>query len=119
MARLAEHQFDVSSDLAGEGTEVISFDGACAASHAPEMEQRLAAAFSPDQADIVVDLRGLRSVDSALLRLLVQNRTRAQQRGTRFSLIRPHARVWRIFVLTGLSQSFTTYSSLREALLEP
>ena len=119
MARLAEHHSGVSSDLVGESTEVITLDGAFAVSRAPEVEQRLAAAFSPDQADVVVDLRGVRSVDSAMLTLLVQSRTRAQQRGTRFSLIRPHRRVWRLFVLTGLGQNFTTYSSLQEALLEP
>lgn len=119
MTRLAEHHTGVSSDIVGGRTEVITLDGDFDVSHAPEVGERLSAALSPEQANIVVDLRGVRFLDSALLALLVRSRTRAQQRGTRFALIRPHARLWRVFVLTGLSHSFAAYSSLQEALVEP
>ena len=117
MTHLAEHQVGVSRDVVGEGTQVITLDGDFDISRTPRLEEQLYAAFSAERHDVVVDLRGVRFLDSALLTLLVRGRTRAQQRGTRFALIRPHARAWRVFVLTGLSQSFASYSSLREALL--
>jgi anti-sigma B factor antagonist len=118
MTRLAEHQAVVSSDTIDGRTEVITLDGEFDLSRATEVEQQLSDAFGPDNTDIVVDLRGVRFLDLAVLRALLRGMARAQQQGRRFGLIRPHALVWRIFVLTGLSERFSTYSSIREALSE-
>jgi anti-anti-sigma factor len=66
--------------------------------------------------DILVDLRGVSFLDSTMLQLLLREMGRANERGTGFALIRPNALVWRVFVLTGLSQHFVTHASLHEAL---
>jgi anti-sigma B factor antagonist len=118
MTRLAQQQAVVSSDTIDGRTEVITLDGEFDLSGAGELEQRLSAAFGPDQTNIVVDLRGVRFLDGAVLQVLLRGLTQAQEQGTRFGLIRPHALVWRVFVLTGLSERFPTHSSVREALSE-
>ena len=79
------------------------------------MERRLSGASAPNQ-DVLVDLRGVRFLDPAVLEVLLRGVTRASGRGTRFGLIRPHALVWRGFVLTGTSRRFSNYSSIQEAL---
>lgn len=118
MTRLAQQETAVSSDLVGQRTEVITLDGEFDVSNAPEVEQRLSAAFGPERVDIVVDLRGVRFIDLTVLQVLLRGVARAAERGTRFALIRPHALVWRVFVLTGLSERFASYTSIQEALSE-
>jgi anti-sigma B factor antagonist len=118
MTRFAQDQVGVSSDVVGEHTEVVTLDGEFDMSNAADVEQRLSAAFASEQANIVVDMRGVRFLDATMLKVLLRGRTRAKERGTRFALIRPNALVWRVFVLTGLSDCFPTYPSLREASLE-
>jgi anti-anti-sigma factor len=116
MTRLAQQEAVVSSDVVGNSTEVITLDGEFDLSNVPEVEQRLSDAF--DRADILVDLRGVQFLDMAVLQVLVRGVAQARDRGTRFGLVRPHALVWRVFVLTGLSERFANYSSIQEALSE-
>jgi anti-sigma B factor antagonist len=118
MTRLAQQQTEVSSEVVGGHTEVITLDGEFDLAKAPEVEQRLVDALGPEQADVLVDLRGVRFLDSTMLHALVRGKTQASERGAQFGLIRPHARVWRVFVLTGFSERFPSYSSIREALAE-
>src|SRR5918912_3152616 len=59
MTRLAQQEVGVSSDVVGEGTEVIALDGDFDVSHAPAVEQRLSAVLTHEQATIVIDLRGV------------------------------------------------------------
>jgi len=104
--------------VVGQGTEVLTLDGEFDMSDAPELERRLSASSGPRQGGIVVDLRGVTFLDSTMLRVLVRAMAQAQEHGTRFDLIRPHSLVWRVFVLTGLSERFPNYSSIQEALAE-
>jgi anti-sigma B factor antagonist len=118
MTRLAQQETAVSSDVVDERTEVITLDGEFDVSNAPEVEQRLSAALGPERGGVLVDLRGVRFLDLTVLQVLLRGVARATERGTRFALIRPHPLVWRVFVLTGLSERFATYSSIQEALSE-
>jgi anti-sigma B factor antagonist len=118
MARTAHSRGSVSSDVVAGGTEILALDGEFDLSNSADVEQRLSAASGPEGKDILVDLRGVRFVDSTMLQVLIRGLTRASQRGTGFALIRPNALVWRVFVLTGLSAHFLSYSSLHEALSE-
>jgi anti-sigma B factor antagonist len=51
---------------------------------------------------VVVDLRGLRFLDSSGLRLIVETDALARQDGFNFTLVRGPTTVQRLFVLTGL-----------------
>ena len=115
MTRLAQQQAAVSSDVVDEHTEVVTLDGEFNRLSAPEVERQLSGALGTEQ-DVLVDLRGVRFLDPAVLEVLLRGVARASGRGTRFDLIRPHALVWRVFVLTGLSARFPNYSSIQEAL---
>jgi len=109
----------VSTDVVGAGTEILSLDGEFDMANCGEVERCLSdAALGREPPDILVDLRGVSFLDGTLLHLLLRGLSKANERGTGFALIRPNALVWRVFVLTGLSERFVTYSSLREALSE-
>jgi stage II sporulation protein AA (anti-sigma F factor antagonist) len=119
MTRTTESPASVSTDTVGAGTEILSLDGEFDMSNCAEVERRLSdAALGREPPDIVVDLRGVSFLDSTVLELLLRELKKANERGSGFALIRPNALVWRVFVLTGVSERFVTYSSLREALSE-
>jgi anti-anti-sigma factor len=116
MARAAQYQGSVSSEVVAGGTRILTLDGEFDVSNSAEFERRLSEASELEPADIVVDVRGVSFADSTMLQVLLRAVTRANRRGTRFALIRPNALVWRAFILTGLSERFLSYSSLHEAL---
>ena len=118
MARAAQYLGSVSTDVVAGGTEIVALDGEFDLSNCADFERRLLEASGPAPTDILVDLRGVSFVDSTTIQVLVRGLMRAKERGTGFALIRPNALVWRVFVLTGLSTLFLSYSSLHEALLE-
>ena len=118
MTRLAQQESAVSSDVVDGRTEVITLDGEFDLSNAPEVEQHLFDAFGAEQGKVLVDLRGVRFLDVATLQVLIRGMTHAKEQGTWFGLVRPNTLVWRVFVLTGLSERFPTYSSIQEALSE-
>ena len=51
-----------------------------------------------------------------MLSLLIRGLRRAGENEVSFVLVRPNSRIWRVFVLTGLSEHFTSWSSLHEAV---
>jgi anti-anti-sigma factor len=116
MARVLRYEGSVSSDVVAGGTELVALDGELDMSNVGEFERHLSEGSSQEPTDILVDLRGVRSLDSGMLRALLRALTRADERGTGFALIRPNALVWRVFVLTGLSVRFLSYASVHEAL---
>lgn len=116
MARAAQAQGSISSDVVAGGTEILTLDGEFDVSNCAGFARRLSEASEPEAPDILVDLRGVSFLGSTLLHALVRGLTRANERGTGFALIRPNALVWRVFVLTGLNARFLNYASLHEAL---
>ena len=95
---------------------MLTLEGECDLVTAPEFEQRLNKALDANEADVVIDLWGVSFLDSSILQVLLRGMKRAEREGTGFALIRPNDLVWRVFVLTGTSDRFVTYSSLSEAL---
>ncbi len=105
-----------SSEPAGDLTEVLMLDGAFDRSNAAQVELALGDAIDADRPQLVIDLRGVSFLDSTMLRVLIQGLGDTAARGAQLALIRPHATVWRVFVLTGLSHSFDSFGRLDEAL---
>ena len=91
-------------------------DGAFDRSNAAQLELGLGEAIDAAKPQLVVDLRGVSFLDSTMLRVLLQALGDTAARGAQLALIRPNATVWRVFVLTGLSQSFHSFGRLDEAL---
>jgi anti-anti-sigma factor len=52
---------------------------------------------------LVLDLRGVRFMDSTGLRLVVQTEARARDGGVELSLVRPRSEVQRVFEMAGLA----------------
>jgi anti-anti-sigma factor len=119
MTRVTAGRAGVSSETLGAGTEAIALGGEFDLSNTPEVERRVAAAIDRAQGDIVVDLRGVRFLDSGMLLVLLRGLRGANKQGRRFALVRPPAVVWRVFVLTGFSERFPAYASLSDALADP
>ena len=110
------HQGSCSSEPAGDLAEVLMLDGAFDRSNAAQVELALGDAIDADKPQLVIDLRGVSFLDSTMLRVLIQGLGDTAARGGQLALIRPNATVWRVFVLTGLSQSFHSFGRLDEAL---
>jgi anti-anti-sigma factor len=114
--RHMSHEGCCSSQPAGDLAEVVTLDGAFDRSNAAQVELALGDAIDADRPQLVIDLRGVSFLDSAMLRVLIQGLGDTAARGGQLALIRPNATVWRVFVLTGLSHSFHSFGRLDEAL---
>ena len=110
------HQGSCSSEPAGDLAEVLTLDGAFDRSNTAQVQLVLSDAIDAAKPRLVIDLRGVSFLDSAMLRVLIQGLGDTVARGAPLALIRPNATVWRLFVLTGLSHSFDSFGRLDEAL---
>ena len=110
------HQGFYSSQLAGGQTQILMLDGEFDLTSAPSFEEAIDDAIEAGRPNLVVDLRGMSFVDSAMLRALIRGFTLVRARGRRFALIRPNPLVWRLFVLTGLSRKLPTFRGVAESV---
>jgi anti-sigma B factor antagonist len=91
-------------------------DGDFDRSNTAQFELALDQALDAGRPQLVVDLRGVSFLNSTLLRALIRGLGQAAARGGELALIRPNATVWRVLVLTGLSNNFPAFARLDEAL---
>jgi anti-sigma B factor antagonist len=86
-------------------TAVVLISGACDASGHQQLRERLLEAESGDANGIVVDLTGLRFIDSISLRVVIAAWNRARHAGHRFSVaLATSGQVRRVFEVTGVDQ---------------
>jgi anti-anti-sigma factor len=105
-----------SSQSAGDQTELLMIDGDLDRSNAAQFDEALHDALHGDKAQVVIDLRGVSSVDSTMLSALVRGFGDAVARGGNLALIRPNPVVWRVFVLTDQTHGFPAFGRLDQAL---
>lgn len=110
------HHGSCSSLPAGDKSELLTLDGEFDRSNAGQFEQALDDALHAGKPQLIVDLRGVSFLDSAMLRVLIRGLGEALAGGGRLALIRPNEHIWRVFVLTGLSHTFPAFGRLDEAL---
>lgn len=117
---MAHAAASLSLDTIGRDAEILTLDGAFDLSNAPEFEHRMADALDAGRPSVVIDLRGVSFLDSAMLRALVKALGQAEERNGPGSLrlVRPNPGVWKLFVITGLSVLFPAFPALRDALAE-
>jgi anti-sigma B factor antagonist len=73
----------------------------------PVLERELKELAGAGFARLVLDLRGLRFLDSTGLRLILEWDAKARSDGLSFAVIRGPAAVHRLFELTGTTQTFS------------
>ena len=96
-----------SVDVRRESTRaVVRPHGELDLATAPELEARLTDLRGEGFDDLVLDLRGLSFLDSTGLRLLLDNRQRAEQGGWRFSIVDGDQPVSRVLEVSGVSPLF-------------
>jgi anti-sigma B factor antagonist len=105
-----------SSQPAGDQAQVLVLDGEFDRSNAAQFEQALHEALLAARPHVIVDLRGVSFLDSTMLSVLVRGIGHGVTAGCQHALVRPNPLVWRLFVLTGLSHSFSAFGQLDEAL---
>jgi anti-anti-sigma factor len=62
---------------------------------------RAAAAAAAGGTAVVVDLRGLKFIDSSGLRTILDGHARLAARGVEIAFLKPPGRLWRVFTVTG------------------
>jgi len=107
----------VAVDETPSGTEILTLDGCFDADGDPHLVERLAEVLASSDADLIVDLRGVASVDAETLRALRQELRGRQQFSREIVLVRPNERVWWMFEVVGYDRAFTSVSCLQEALV--
>jgi anti-sigma B factor antagonist len=70
----------------------------------PSLEQEMDSLMTDGAGPVVLDLRALRFIDVAGLRLAVRLESRAQLHGVSFALVRGPATVQRVFEITGMER---------------
>jgi anti-anti-sigma factor len=70
---------------------------------APQLERTLRAVLRQPHARVMLDLNGLRFVDSAGVSVLIKAKQRAEANGRTFVLRRPTEQLERVFALVGLA----------------
>jgi anti-anti-sigma factor len=105
-----------SSDTIGSRTQLLTLDGHCDDSGAIEAERRILAALGAGRTDIILDLRGVISMDPATLNVLFRGLVGSVAKDGNLSLIRPNASVWTAFEMSGLDRLFPTSIDLKDAL---
>ena len=71
---------------------------------APDLERKLSEVLEQPHARVMLDLNGLRFVDSAGVSVLIRAKQRAQANGRTLVLRRPTEQLERVFALVGLAE---------------
>ncbi len=87
-----------------EGVAILALSGELDISSAPRVEGELSRLESREPSALVLDLSGLRFMDSTGLRIVVSADARAREQGRRFAVVRGPESVQRIFRITRLEE---------------
>ena len=100
----------------GDGSVVVSLAGELDLYNAPQVRQALSDAASDSPTRVVVDLSEVEFIDSTALGVLIEARTRLDNRRA-FLLAAPGLETRRALEISGLDRHFTVHQSVSEALL--
>jgi len=107
--------FATSQRQLDERTRVLSVEGELDLASAPNLKWALADALGDGTSQFVVDLSGVRFIDSTALGVLV-GAHRSLDSGVRMAIVCTHPDVLNIFELTGLDATFDIFKNLDDAL---
>jgi anti-sigma B factor antagonist len=92
--------FAVRSERIGD-THTVAPSGELDLATAPELEAELLRIEATDAARVVLDLSGLRFIDTTGIRLVLSADARSRADSNRLELLRPADSVFRVFVICG------------------
>jgi anti-sigma B factor antagonist len=95
--------FQVDSQAHGDYAQ-LTLAGELDLATVPRVEQAADALLAGEPQRLVVDLSGLRFIDSSGLRAIVVLNQRADQEGWALELVRPSEQVRRVFQISGLEE---------------
>jgi anti-anti-sigma factor len=95
--------------------QVVVLDGEFDMANAGELELAVDRGIEAGARDFIADLSEVEFLDGTVVHVLLRGWKRAARRNGRFVLVKPPNRLWRVFVLIGVSQTFTTFASREEA----
>lgn len=93
---------------------VVALEGELDLTGSSGLEAELERIEGPDLEELVLDLSGLRFMDSTGLRIVVMADQRARERGRRMILVRGNPDVQRVFELTRLLERLTFVDSVED-----
>ena len=93
--------FDIGVTSNGEATR-LTLRGEFDIANAPHLEREITRFVESGGSRLVVDLRDLSFIDSTGLRIVLETRQRAADRGFELEIVRGPRQVQRVFELTGL-----------------
>lgn len=97
---------------------VLEVAGEIDVSTADVLRDRLTELLDRDRTDLVIDLRGVRFMDSTGLGLLVGTLKKVRLAGGRLQLVIDSERLLKVFRITALLQVFTVHETVEAALGE-
>lgn len=100
---------------AWSGYTLVTVTGECDTTTAAQLGGAITGQLAEDTARTIVTLTGLRYLDSAGLRALIDARTRLASQGKSLALVNPAPSVAMIFDLTGVGTVFRIYPTLTAA----
>lgn len=105
----------VTSRASGDRT-VVDVTGEIDVYTAPVLREELASLIDAENTDILVNLTGVRFMDSTGLGVLVGALKKVRTVGGDLQLVIDQEKILKVFRITALTQVFTIHSSLDEAL---
>jgi anti-anti-sigma factor len=100
---VGERELRIESEERGEGARIALF-GRLTAPMVDDVEAELANVEERGLKHVVLDLRGLTSIDEAGVRTVLAADARSRQDGFNFAVVRGPTQVHRVFVLTPLGR---------------
>jgi anti-sigma B factor antagonist len=111
-----EATFDMPED-SGNSVSIVSATGEIDLATAPSLRQRLEATIDQGSDVVVVDLLGVTFMDSTALGVLVGALKRCRQAGGAMRIVLSDARVLKVFEITGLTDLFSIFPTVDQAVL--
>lgn len=107
--------FEVSTDEHVPGFSLLSVRGEVDLHTAPRLEEALQRA-AENESVVVVDMSGIRFMDSTALSTFMRARDLLTERGTSLRLVSPSPAVERLFTVTGFHDYFQVFGTREEAM---
>jgi anti-sigma B factor antagonist len=107
--------FEVSIDEHMPGVSLLSVRGEVDLHTAPRLEEALERAATNGSV-VVVDMSGIRFIDSTALATFLRARDQLSERNTSLRLVAPSQAVERLFTVTGFHDYFEVFATREEAL---
>jgi anti-sigma B factor antagonist len=112
-----EEAFGIVEEI-GAGSSVLVVVGELDVATAPELRGRLEETIDRGTPLVVADLLGVTFIDSTALGVLIGALKRSQSAGGQLRIVVAEARILKIFEITGLTELFSIFPTLGEALAE-